>query len=229
MGVKELAKVHVAEVVGVDDEAVVSVSHEVAVGVNGAGGAEEPRLESLDDVELACLVDAVDVGADLVAEMVGVDEDLSQAGFGKSVEPVVEEGTSGDGEEALGHRVSQGAQTSAQASGEEEDLHLSVALRRPRAAVGHGMTSLGARLHPGKEKSEKASMLSTDEDKRWARVKPGAEVRQGKHAVHRFPIAAKPPPTGKRDPERKSMVSTDSHRWTQMRRRKGFGLKPRGH
>ena len=43
------------------------------------------------------------------------------------------------------------------------------------------------------------------------------------------PIAPKPQPNKKGNPERESMVSTDSHRLTQMGRKKGSGVKPKRH
>jgi hypothetical protein len=115
-------QVDVAQVVGVDEDDVVAVVGEAGVGRDRAGRPEERRLVKLGDPQHLPAVHPPDVVADMVGQVVGVDQHVPDAGVDEGVDPVVEHGPAGDRDQALGHAVRERPQPTARPGRQHQRL-----------------------------------------------------------------------------------------------------------
>ncbi len=116
--VEKLGQVRVRKVVGVEDQELLAVGHELAVSGDGPGASEQLWLHDGMDTESATVLGRM--SAHLIREMMEVDQDITHTMLFEQVAPPIEEWTTGDRNEAFREMISHGTKSRAESCGKKD-------------------------------------------------------------------------------------------------------------
>ena len=186
---KQGGEAHVAEVVGVDEHDQISIVRKVGIGGDGTRRAQELRLVCLGQSDVSLGIDLADVAPDLLRQGMGVDPSRADARLYQSIDPEIQQGTTGDRYEALGNGTGDRTEACSQP---------------PRQQEGYGFL---LRVEHGSVPPRAGLRSEVIVDKDVPAALPSNLERQLAGSIHRLSNGPMPPRRGDQEEDNRICIS----------------------